>query len=174
MLVELLGRGIPVIAIDCDSPEKLRTAYIGIDNEAVGSEIGGIALEGMMDSDRALLVYSEQSPDRENLKGRIQGIRQVFAGEDGRLDEFVIRNFAVQTVLELWQRIDGDPSPSTKTARCCAPRRCPPRCDGMWCGCTVSTSRRTPSPCWRAVRWTRWPARPTVRWGIRTWLRPRR
>lgn len=110
VLAEALERSIPVVMIDCDGPEPLRTAYIGIDNMAAAREIGDLALDGMADSECALLVYSQTCPERKNLMERITGVRQAFAAENGRLQEFAIGQFAVQTVLDLRQLIQTEPS----------------------------------------------------------------
>lgn len=110
MLMAAAEKEIPVIMIDCDCPEQLRAAYIGIDNEAAGCRIGQLALDAMEDGNSALLVYSTGSPNRENLLQRIDGIHQAFAQNDDQLQEYIVTNFSVQTVLEIRQLLEQDPS----------------------------------------------------------------
>lgn len=104
---------IPVIMIDCDCPEELRSAYIGIDNESIGYDIGKMALDGLQNTDRALLVYSSSSLERNNLLLRIQGIRRAFSQSGERLREHVISTNNVQAVLEIREIMESDPSITT-------------------------------------------------------------
>ncbi|HBA64099.1 MAG TPA: hypothetical protein DCZ20_09615 [Lachnospiraceae bacterium] len=110
MLAAALEKEIPVIMIDCDCPAQLRSAYIGIDNEAAGFKIGQLALDAMEGEHNALLVYSTESPNRENLLQRIEGIQHAFEHNDHRLQEYIISNYSVQTVREIRQLLTEDPS----------------------------------------------------------------
>ena len=102
--------GIPVVMIDCDCPEGLRSAYVGIDNETIGQTMSERACSCLEAGECVLLVYTPPSTKQENLSKRLTGIRSVFEAHKGQLSEYPMDDFSVQSVLALRQRIDDDPS----------------------------------------------------------------
>lgn len=102
-------KGIPVILIDCDGPENLRTAYIGIDNESAGYEIGIRAQNELSKNEKSLLVYSSTSLEHENLHQRIQGVQEAFAQNPDWLLEYVIDDFGITDILAIRQLLKEYP-----------------------------------------------------------------
>ena len=103
-------KGVPVIMIDCDCPEDLRTAYIGINNLDAGKEMGALALSAMGEGEKALLIYSASSPEHVNLRERIEGVHEAFRGKKDCLEDVRLANINIQAVLDVRRRLDADPS----------------------------------------------------------------
>lgn len=110
LLASAMEKNIPVIMIDCDCPEQLRTAYIGIDNRSAGYQLAELALSNMSDGDSTLLLYASGSTSRENLQVRIEGIHNAFEDHNRTLTEVLINDYTVQSVMMIRQLLENDPS----------------------------------------------------------------
>lgn len=72
--------GIPVVAIDSDSPKSKRLLFIGTNNYEVG-QIGGAILAKELKGKGQVTVYS--IPGQSNLDERLEGYKRVLAREPG-------------------------------------------------------------------------------------------
>lgn len=79
--------GIRVVIIDSDVDETLRDVYVGIDNEEAARSLARTALEELDQEECAVLFYSSNNSNMENISRRIQGIISAFeeAGASSRL-----------------------------------------------------------------------------------------
>jgi ribose transport system substrate-binding protein len=88
-------KGIPVVTFDTDVlPEdaKLRATYIGTDNYQFGVELAKKVLENKKSG--GTVCIQSGAPASENLKGRVQGIRDTLAGvsKDKPVDKLTGQN----------------------------------------------------------------------------------
>ena len=72
--------GIPVVAMDSDSPKSKRLLFIGTNNYEVGQIGGGILAKGLKGKG-SVVVYS--IPGQANLDERLEGYKRVLAREPG-------------------------------------------------------------------------------------------
>ena len=78
LLLQAKEAGIRIIMIDNDTDSSLRDAYVGIDNEEAGRRLAQMALDELEEDRSAVLLYSLQNSDMENISRRIQGISSAF------------------------------------------------------------------------------------------------
>ena len=70
--------GIPVITFDADAPDSQRQAYVGTNNKDLGMAIGQELMKVHPKAGSFALVSG--GPAAENLKERVDGVRQVLKG----------------------------------------------------------------------------------------------
>ncbi|CDQ21260.1 monosaccharide ABC transporter substrate-binding protein, CUT2 family [Halobacillus karajensis] len=81
-LIDLaVGKGIPVITIDTDSPDSLRSAYIGTDNYAAGQLAGKALIEDTGGEAVVGIVTGRFNNTHHSL--RVEGFRDVIEQEAG-------------------------------------------------------------------------------------------
>ena len=103
-------KGVAVVMFDCDAPVDLRDAYVGIDNEAAGYEIGQTALGAPEEGETALFVYSTANFQNINLYNRALGIERAFAVAPEKLERLPLDNgLTLQTALEISKYIEERP-----------------------------------------------------------------
>lgn len=78
LLLQAKDKGIKIILIDNDANSSLRDAYVGIDNKDAGYRLAWMALEKLSEDQSAVLLYSLQNSDMENISRRIEGIFAAF------------------------------------------------------------------------------------------------
>lgn len=74
---EIVGRDIPVVAIDSDCPGSKRYCYVGSDNAAGGKMLGEYVKEKLPEGARVYLFVGEAGV--ENSKARINGFKETVA-----------------------------------------------------------------------------------------------
>jgi ribose transport system substrate-binding protein len=73
---QAIGKGIPVITIDSDSPNSKRLLFIGTDNFKAG-QIGGELLVKQLKGKGNVVVFT--MPQQSNLKERLRGYQDALA-----------------------------------------------------------------------------------------------
>jgi ribose transport system substrate-binding protein len=82
-----VDKGIPVITVDSDAPDSSRFTFIGTDNYKAGL-LGGNLVAKQLHSRGRVVVYT--LPNQQNLKARLRGYTDAFAGHPLiKIDEVV-------------------------------------------------------------------------------------
>jgi ABC-type sugar transport system substrate-binding protein len=94
-LIEVINRavakGIPVVTFDSDSPDSMRSAYIGTDNTFFGAQLAKVVKQLQPNGGKYALITSLESP---NLQERVRGFQEEMKREKG----------------ELWREVPGSPA----------------------------------------------------------------
>jgi ribose transport system substrate-binding protein len=80
LIEKAIGRGIPVITVDTDTPGSKRITYVGTDNVSAGKELGKVVIKTMHQTSESpklrigVIIGSHDAPNQEE---RLQGFLSI-------------------------------------------------------------------------------------------------